>query len=219
MNEWGIPDWRKPAAYGEVSTWSVNRWRWEFLRRRDDLRQEFDSRCMVEHEHDSRLYEKRPDMFYERPPRPSEPGFFISTNLIHDGPEKLPNPRIGKQPFDVISWSDRSDSHVQFIRADPPDGFFRCDFDLSKPIKPQIERAEALLKEMQEHTIGKKVQRRKHPSKWFNYLRALDGREDGARWIEIAEVLSLSPADPGNAVKAAEDTYKAANELRFNFPI
>jgi hypothetical protein len=219
MNEWGIPDWRKPAAYGDVSGWRINRWRWEFLRRRDDLRQEFDSRCMTEYEHDLRLYHNRPDMFHQRSPHPNEPGFFISTNRIHSGAEKLPNPRIGEQRFHVISWSDRTDARVQFICDDPPDGFFRCDFDLSKPIKPQIETAEALLTEMQQKHHGKKIQRRKHPSKWLSYIRALDGREAGARWVEIAGALSLSPTDPGNVVKAAEDTYKAANKLRLNFPI
>lgn len=36
--EWGLPDWRDAASYGEVKEWTFMRWRWEFYRRRDDLR-------------------------------------------------------------------------------------------------------------------------------------------------------------------------------------
>lgn len=42
MNEWGIPDWRNPATYGDVLIWSYMRWRWEFRRRLDIFRQETD---------------------------------------------------------------------------------------------------------------------------------------------------------------------------------
>ena len=43
MNEWGIPDWRDAQAYGDTSKWTIYRWRWEFYRRRSDLRECFDA--------------------------------------------------------------------------------------------------------------------------------------------------------------------------------
>ena len=42
---WGLPGWRDPAAYGEVQRWGLSRWRWEFLRRREDVRAAFDERA------------------------------------------------------------------------------------------------------------------------------------------------------------------------------
>ena len=42
LNEWGIPNWRDAAAYGDVTDWTLDRWRWEFFRRRPDLRAFFD---------------------------------------------------------------------------------------------------------------------------------------------------------------------------------
>src|SRR4051794_33855706 len=41
MTDWGIPDWRDTSAYGPTREWSVSRWHWEFIRRREDCRQDF----------------------------------------------------------------------------------------------------------------------------------------------------------------------------------
>jgi hypothetical protein len=38
LNEWGIPDYRDLAGYGQVGDWTRDRWRWEFSRLREDLR-------------------------------------------------------------------------------------------------------------------------------------------------------------------------------------
>ena len=45
MNEWGIPDWRDPNAYGDTTQWNKLNWRWEFIRRRDDYREDFLKSC------------------------------------------------------------------------------------------------------------------------------------------------------------------------------
>ncbi|MFC3447666.1 hypothetical protein ACFOLL_16990 [Falsochrobactrum ovis] len=41
--EWGLPDWQDESSYGNTSSWSFMRWRWEFTRRRDDYRNDFDN--------------------------------------------------------------------------------------------------------------------------------------------------------------------------------
>lgn len=109
INEWGIPDWRDAKAYGNVAEWSFDRWRWEFFRRRADLRAYFDKwadqtyRDNLElHEHTVGIDDRRPD----------EPGF-----CAHGSEEAtrkfgylgIPNPRIGEQPAGAIrplaGWS------------------------------------------------------------------------------------------------------------------
>ncbi|ASP22582.1 hypothetical protein ANTHELSMS3_03971 [Antarctobacter heliothermus] len=42
MTEWDVPDRRDAAAYGDVSSWSFDGWRWEFCRGCPDIRTEFD---------------------------------------------------------------------------------------------------------------------------------------------------------------------------------
>lgn len=40
--KWGLLDWLDPQSYGNTKTWSEDRWRWEFTRRRQDYRTDFD---------------------------------------------------------------------------------------------------------------------------------------------------------------------------------
>jgi len=48
----GTPDWRDAAAYGDVKRWTLGRWRWEFSRRRHDVRALFDERAEPQYEGD-----------------------------------------------------------------------------------------------------------------------------------------------------------------------
>src|SRR4051794_6937886 len=38
---WGVPDWRDTAAYSRAENTRLGRWRWEFLRRRQDYREDW----------------------------------------------------------------------------------------------------------------------------------------------------------------------------------
>jgi hypothetical protein len=97
-NKWGIPDWRNPKGYGDVKHWSFNRWRWEFFRRREDLRDYFEAVAQ-----DSYLALKQ--QLHECRYQPHQAGF---TALVVDdavrafGYSGLPNPKIGEQPPEVI---------------------------------------------------------------------------------------------------------------------
>jgi hypothetical protein len=103
MNEWGTPDWRDAAAYGDVKRWSFDRWRWEFYRRRDDLREYFDARADAQYENYAWF---RRQLGKSAPPAPDEPGFLLwrSGTMTRKtfGYERLPNPRIGEQPPEAI---------------------------------------------------------------------------------------------------------------------
>jgi hypothetical protein len=101
---WGLPDWRDPVAYGDVARWDFNRWRWEFSRRRDDLRAYFDAR--VEEYLRIRSHFACLPGLEEIPKGPEELPFFRapvdSEARARFGYASLPNPRIGAQPADLI---------------------------------------------------------------------------------------------------------------------
>ena len=225
-NEWGIPDWRDPAAYGDVKHWGDMRWRWEFYRRRDDLRAAFDSRAQETYEYCLKLHEN-PLYGAGRTLRPDEPGFTAQSYYVDDpfGYGGIPNPRISEQPSDAIFSLDYPGAN-SIIRGEGPrwpgkpektvalgDGELAVVFDLDKPIGPQLERLKNELTVRQISRHGAALQKRRHPSKWLGYLRTLDARADGASWAEIAALHPLT----AQTEQTARDIWEAANALRFNF--
>ena len=235
MNEWGIPDWRVPSAYGDVERWKTDRWRWEFYRRRDDLRAFFDRWADDPEVRNLRCNKGR---------LPSEPGYLAFGN----GGEKgeairrfdyggVPNPRIGDQPAMSIMPCEKIFYRMRFfnpIKRRPlglsvrealgeriprqyelylHDHEYAVSFDLNEPLQPQIEYAVNVLKRNQKALHGRLVQKRRHKSKWLGYLRTLDAREAGASWAEIA-IIHPATAHTG---QTARDIWDAASALRFNF--
>ncbi len=41
QSPWGVPDWRNASAYPTADTTPERIWRWEFLRRREDYRNDW----------------------------------------------------------------------------------------------------------------------------------------------------------------------------------
>ncbi|KZX94492.1 MULTISPECIES: hypothetical protein [unclassified Sulfitobacter] len=225
MNEWGIPDWRSAAAYGRTDDWNQSRWFWEFLRRRDDLRREFEAKKDEEYERALDLWKWDNSASPDGVRTPDEPGFYVGTYLIHPNDptyiEKLPNPKIAEHPY----WAtpkllDRSLTTLNKSRIEFGERHHRIDFDLDRPLRPQLEAAERALKAVQEHRHGKTIQKRRHSQKWLTYLRAMDAREAKelgqenapSGWPEIAEILPLV-----NSVEGARKAYQAGLDLSFNF--
>jgi hypothetical protein len=87
-------------------------------------------------------------------------------------------------------------------------------FDLDKPIGPQVESAKRMAIEYQIIRHGKRIQKRRHPTKWLTYLRILDARSAGASWAEASH--ALPPTNAGGAL-AARDAHEQALALSFNF--
>lgn len=105
-SEWGIPNWRDPAAYSDAKTWSFERWRWEFIRRREDVREHFDAQIEETLELRSRFSRERR--------KPDEPGFtaMVDVELQKSiGYMSLPNPRISEQPH-IVLWPTDADDNV-----------------------------------------------------------------------------------------------------------
>lgn len=241
-SEWGIPDWRDAEAYGDVSRWTFMRWRWEFYRRRDDLRAAFDSRAQETYESALELH-KNPLYGTGRTLRPDEPRFTAQSYLDDPfGYAGIPNPRISEQPGDVIFSSLDYPGNIALVKGEGPrwpgesettvslgDGELAVVFDLDKPLGPQLEPLKNALVAMQILRHGAALQRRRHPAKWLLYLRTLDAREamPGASWREYTDALyehgildrHKSPAGGYRAPppQAGRDVWEAANALRFNF--
>jgi hypothetical protein len=213
MSEWGLPDWQDGSGY-EVTGRTINAWRWEFLRRRPDLREEFLAKAARRFEQQLELSKASPDLYCGSGPlTPDEPGFFVTTSKIHGGLEKLPNPRISEQPFQVISWQDLGASWTQFSSEKPPQDYLRFDLDVNSPIEAQLAVVRDAMKEFQQNKFGKLAQNRRRPSKWPLYLRVLDAREAGASWSEIATILRHT----AGTEQTARDVHYQANALCFNF--
>ncbi|MGQ5702178.1 hypothetical protein ACUJ46_09030 [Sandaracinobacteroides sp. A072] len=230
MNEWGTPDWRDAAAYGDVKRWRFDRWRWEFYRRRDDLRAYFDAH--VEETLQRRQRYAGKDGFTVAHLRPNEPGFTLDAALeagAQFGYSSLPNPRIGAQPMHLIKTHQHDGVRydlggVPFPLAPHEEPL---TFDLDRPIEPQLAHAREVLLSAQYALHGKPLQKRRRPKKWLGYLRALDAREAGASWAEItgafyAEKLLDRHKDPSGGYcapppQAARDMWLAADALRFKF--
>jgi hypothetical protein len=138
MTDWGIPNWRDPAAYGDTKRWSERRWRWEFTRRRPDCRKDF----LTHKDETVRYYEEVRALEVARSPqtkqgrllRPDEPGFVAQVPGCNKkyGLTSLPNPAIGDQPFYVIQFFpvsaaavfalERSEHAKQDQKVTLPDG-------------------------------------------------------------------------------------------------
>lgn len=162
-NEWGIPDWRDAAAYGDVTRWGFNRWRWEFYRRRDDLRCVFDIHAQDSFARWKRYSQGERNIHYAwwcvyardigvtSPPEPTEAGFvaFIPepvANLF--GYFRLPNPRISNQPDSCIIPSE-DDGTVKYVIGADTDTLE----DRIKKYGVNIpSRDEILLRDIMKHT-------------------------------------------------------------------
>jgi hypothetical protein len=237
MNQWGIPDWRDPSMYGNTDRWTFIRWRWEFYRRRDDLRADFEAEAEESYDLAKEVHRQlrtgKTNGGYlpvSEPLKPNEPGFTADVEDQYKyGYLSLPNPRISNQPENVIYPSiDSSGVNFWVGRGSKPSSFSHPDsrnihaiwggqiaviFDINKPIEDQLQQARKVLEREQIQVHGKKITRRRNPKKWLGYLRTLDAREAGASWAEI----SLIHPHTAQTEQTARDIWQAANALRFNF--
>lgn len=225
-NEWGLPDWRDAASYGDCENWNLLRWRWEFTRRRDDYRKDFDAHEQTESEA-CRFFphtgEWKTDFFEKH-----EVGFAAETcpNLLQKYKMlQMPNPRFSAQPMDLIFCLEYPGGHTSFYQGTQKSADGEpCSpaleeneaavvFDLNEPLSDQLNAARRFLERAQVKLHGSKLQKRRHTSKWLTYLRVLDARESGARWAMITDILP----NTARQEQTARDIWKQANALRFNF--
>ncbi|MBI6629737.1 hypothetical protein [Pontibaca salina] len=102
-NEWGLPNWKDAADYGNVENWTFMRWRWEFYRRRDELRAAF-----TRAEADDKNFFGEDDFRYNDRPAKGKPGYFVYVSRSRAAHEylgfywKLPDPSVSDHPEELI---------------------------------------------------------------------------------------------------------------------
>ncbi|MCB5409445.1 hypothetical protein [Pseudogemmobacter faecipullorum] len=225
--EWGLPDWTQPQAYGATKNWSYMKWRWEFCRRRKDLRSAFDERAEDAYKEYLEIFDLEGSK--TRVLKPHEAGFTATSYIGDDfGYAGIPNPRISDQPdhviFSVLDYPgsglvpyDGEDALRQgreSICLGSHKDFLVVGVDLRKPLSELITSLTGKISSMQKRKYGKKIEKRRQPTKWLTYLRVLDGRECGASWSQLSEIIPNSTA---RTEQTARDTWKQAKALCFNF--
>ena len=231
MSDWGIPEWPNPHAYGDTTLWTKARWRWEFTRRRGDLRQDFS----IYAEQFARYEEKLPARFRGIALQPHQRGFvlYVPESIDRYGLPVVPNPAISDQPAFAISFrptygqmavgnGKRCIDGGQMQQIELPEGMCAISFQLSAPIRPQLKAAASQLANLQRKKFGKLVQRRARPEKRLGYLRVLDARESGASLLDIYKSGVLGKALRSNinsedGPQMAEQVWGAARKLMFNW--
>lgn len=204
-DRWGVPDWREAENYGSTEAWDLDRWRWEFTRRKKEYRRDYIAALA-----------SLPDPRAAISSGGSQPGA-----IAHCGAEKYglpafydprvsewshdPRPRwmTGLWPLLELLEPDR----LVFLGSQPHRSMF--SFDLEKPLKPQLEEAERGLAALQKASqkSGAKKPAETKPAKWLRNLRVVDARDTGATWGEIVATVSMCPAT--QTVGSARDAEKA----------
>lgn len=220
MIDWGIPNWKDAESYGDTASWGVHRWRWEFYRRRDDLRRDYWEFAEEKYLENCEFHGTSENIY-----KPTDKEFTVG---ILDFEEKygyfvLPNPSYGDQPLKrIFPLGDREDDMTLVLSGNEKTSSreinvkpstFGFVFNLEKAIAPQIEAARQTLESLQAETLGKKLpRRRRHTGKYLTYLRVLDARESKASWSEIAEILTFTAGTP----QTAAEVHGQALALCFN---
>jgi len=222
------------VAYSNYSEWGLDRWRWEFLRRRNDYRRDYVAAYQtqiasgfIQADENERFFNCDAAIKYEL--------VFFYDPEISDWGEEGPSwyePRIM-----LSSPIDQSHRWWQFKTL---------TFDLSKPIFPQLEAAKVILDEEQglanltpqeqmtltygpEYSGGRDIPMDKlekelnhkpramkfEPSHWALYLRVLDAREAAATLSQIAEILPIRMGR--RDAKAAHNVYEQARARQIRF--
>lgn len=221
--DYGCPDWTKAEAYGDVSTWDEERWRWEFKRRSSSYRGFFGSLCHDDHReryptepmpiYPMWMPEYRERLFFPKPAIAAHFGFPLLANPLFSERPRDYYDSIRQNPF--LGFEGRTMGRSLLVelkqgRLEESDIFghqvIGVAFDLYRPIEPQLAGLLEYLREIQDRNAPKDIMR-KQKDKWLRYLRLLDAREAQATWSECASILEETIS--GNA-HAARDSHRQA---------
>lgn len=230
-SDWGVPDWRDAGAYPDGNQITVRQWWWEFTRRRPDYRERWTAAAPVagyahRYATDVDEFRLRFELSMIQDPTLSLTDsqlvqFRVSRNFARSPLEPMldqPNVLEGPQAKQALALV----AHTQRLADDEDHVLF--NFDLSRPLAPQLDVAERHLTDIQEELFGKVPTRRPRRDRWREFLRAIDARDAGANYREMRDEFwpDRSPRKDGKEAKteqSARDIYLAACRLRDNFPI
>lgn len=213
LNKWGIPDWTDESAYPTARELGINQWRWEFLRRNQDYRKFFsgisDPFLTDEENH---LIETFGLLI------PVDPSLSVRALLAYPVSELWPAPDFD----DLVRFSDTTLSRNYSDAWELPQRFFQhakpyhlfLRLDLRKPLTPQFNRLQQIARNGQA-AWGRARIKKPHTNNWPLYLRALDARENGASYGQIASVLLTKRS---SSPQGARDLVNQATALRDMWP-
>jgi hypothetical protein len=216
---WGVPDWRDAKAYPDPVTTSVEQWRWEFLRRRQDYREDW------------KLHHLDGSEDGEPPLLPLPDGrYHISASIDKYGTKCLLDPAssapdiyfLGDGLFALVKDAGGVTLNNAKRIIEEYDECRLVVFDISKPIEGQLDGVRQELLEAQQEAVDRKIQKgRKHHKLWPLYLRILDARNAKTKLKVIGQ--ELMKCDPDNTNEDAKEwahkRLKRAQKVAFNFPI
>jgi hypothetical protein len=195
MWNWVVPDWRDAMAY--PADLKPHEWRWQFLRRRPGYRADWllalqRERARIHAISGHRLepvdWEDNPNF------RAHLPG----ANARY-GVHALQNPAVAKPGIGLfVQTYGAAVSYAsgEMFEQMERDRRLLITFDLTKPIRGQLEAAERMLRA----EIDNRPEGRRHPGKWPTYLRAIDARDAGATFRMIGEIIQGSSKEGGKQI-------------------
>lgn len=236
---WGLPDWRQPSEYPAKAT--DREWRWEFLRRRPGYRAEWtkwqelgspdeasdDGEVMyaITDDPDSMRLAFGVSVIYD--PRKSMPDDLLfrasvffpvgcivrDLNAVHVLDAEVDE--INGEPIsECIRAAERK--FTRRLAAEEDAGLVKYRFDVSHSLEPQLERARKHLRAIQVERHGKALIARPRRSSWPLFLRALDARECGASWSEMAKTFWSGCT---KTYRDAREIHSFAVQVRDYFPV
>ena len=160
-------------------------WRWEFLRRDETYREDWQSFRTLKHPFELALEEDPTDPGFDIPMYPDEyenrHGHIYYALYKH---------KMGR----LLNPNHANPQHLKFYPI-PSDGVLVW-FDLAMPLRQQLQHAQNVLKKYKERQIGPMRGTLPDKMKWPLFLRILDAQEDGVTLAEIgASLLDLSKKD------------------------
>jgi hypothetical protein len=218
---WGVPDWRDAAAY-QVAR-SPRQWRWEFLRRRQDYREDWLKHYEPGVREALAIYGDRP-----------LPEGVTSWEDHFSGFARFPDSawKYGIAPLidpsrtcsELELWQNAQGEHPYFLRFASREIFEVMQdagravvvFDLNKPLGEQLRKSKIKLKKAQVDRLKITVDWRRHEDKWPLYLRAIDARGAGET-LENIGLHVLGRTD--DAAQHARNALRQATDLSFRWPV
>lgn len=244
--QWNVPDWKDAGAYPRPEDLSLTYWRWEFLRRRQDYKEDFEAHALPTYNFEIAEAKATPPQGKQiRIVSPDHPEFrarliylakqdseealtafrqalnrLLPYDLSQSG---LPNPRCVtphrlqfEQGFGGFIFGPINDGRIYRPLRENQIAVIFC---VSKPLAPQEAFAGHYLREIQKHKYGKKIGRRARRNDWPSYLRALDAKAAGVPLHVIGRtVLRFSGTNEQIATRVLQDILEPAYELGINFP-
>jgi hypothetical protein len=238
-NKWGFPDGRDESSYPGNDSWSDDRWRWEFTRRRDDYLADFTSAAAkTVRLHKAMMAEagEEEKKLYGPEHLDSDNADFMTTANREHFSRKYgigllmhPHYDFGKFPFHFCDWQSPAGGWPGYgnvllpqplrstiLTLQVPEGFAAMIFDLSKDLNAQSKELTPGLLEVQKRMFGQIHRRRKHRRTWLRYLRVIDARASGATLKDMADIAAPNKSD-NHSEQNALQVWAAAEHLMSNW--